>query len=377
MSIIICHNWYRKATPSGENVVVARELNLLKNANVNVYEYMRYNDDLANASFFAKMLTALRMSGSKQLRKIIASDLSKFKNIKILHAHNVMPIISYEVFRAAKTIGLTTIQTLHNYRLLASYKHFYSNSGVRLPNSTAEQLQLQRMVPENRDKYEIFYDRAYKNVWHNNYCDYIDKFICLTQFQKDLCVRYGLPTTKLFVKPNFVSDNGFVSEKTGNYAIFVGRLSHEKGIQSLTTLWRKLAIPLYVVGSGPLQNLLPIAKNIHYFPQMPNEQVIKLIANAKFLVMNSCCYEGFPLTLIEALSCGVPCLVPNIGALPEIIPHGKLGYNFAVNDFDDLAIHAMQLWNNAKQMQKACREEYLAKYTPEQNLQALMAIYKL
>ena len=376
LSVVICHNWYRSRYPSGENIVVNREIELFKKHNIRCQEYMRYNDELEQASIMKKVSTLLEMTGSRRVIDKLKGELEKFEGSKIFHAHNVFPMFSYDVFVAAKELGFTTVQTLHNYRLIASHRHFYTMNGkIRKPANGFEQDQLQKMNPNSRGLLEFFYDRAYKKIWQEGKLNYVDKFICLTEFQRDLLLRFGMPSEKLFVKPNFVSNRGYLSQQEGKYAIFVGRLSYEKGILPLAKLWQRMNIPLYVVGTGPLRIKLPIANNIHYLDQVDNESLIELIMGARFLVMNSVCYEPFGLVLIEALSCGVPCLVPNLGAMPEIITDGIHGYVFESGNMNELAEKAKLLWDNAPEMKQICRKEYENKYTPERNIKLLLDPY--
>lgn len=377
MNIIVCHNWYRSNSPSGENIVVARELELLKKSGIKFHELMRYNDALDASSLLHKLAVTCKVSGSEKLRNQLKKEINRCNAAKLLHAHNVMPLITYEVFRAAKEMGLMTIQTLHNYRLAASYKHFYTTNRTRPPQNRAEEIELHRMNSSRCGFLEFFYERAYRKIWHKNYFEYIDKFICLTNFQREQLIKCGLPREKLYIKPNFLLDKGITNPEDGKYAIFVGRLTSEKGILPLCQLWQKLAIPLYVVGSGPEEQKLPHANNIHYLGQIDNAKIIELIANARFLVMNPMRYETFGLVLIEALSCGIPCLAPNFGAITEIITDGVTGLTFDPEDMHDLANKAQQLWEESKSMQQACRKEYENKYTPEINLRILREIYNI
>src|SRR5581483_9389602 len=63
----------------------------------------------------------------------------------------------------------------------------------------------------------------------------------------------GIPADKLRVKPNFVAPDPQPGAGNGNYAIFAGRLSEEKGLDTLLAAWKQLTgIPLEIVGDGPL-----------------------------------------------------------------------------------------------------------------------------
>ncbi|MDO8954790.1 MAG: glycosyltransferase family 4 protein [Gammaproteobacteria bacterium] len=378
MNVVIAHNYYRSSIPSGENVVVDREVTLLQEAGIDCSLFKKSNDALDKSSLFKKLAVAWRMAGSASHKHELKNELEKFGPAGILHAHNVMPLFGYDLFEAAKELGYQTIQTLHNYQLIACSKGFYSKTGIKEPQNPLEVQALSRVNAQSRGVIDYFYQRAYQKVWRDNKIQSIDKFICLTEFQKKLMIQSGLPENKLFVKPNFLPDNGLFKETApaGGYAIFVGRLAEEKGVLALTEAWKKLSIPLYVVGSGPLGAQLPKATHIHYLGQQSQADLLSLISRSRFLVMNSTWYEPFGLVAIEALSVGVPCLLPKLAALPEFVQEGRTGYCFEAANMTDLAEKAGQLWGQAVNMRADCRADYLARFTPQINLQRLLQIYQ-
>jgi glycosyltransferase involved in cell wall biosynthesis len=329
--------------------------------------FSKSNDELDKASFYKKLQTAWQMAGSSAHKQKLREELARLGSPGILHAHNVLPIFTYDLFEAAKQLGYQTVQTLHHHQLLANK-----------PQNGFKEHELKHLNTQRRGLLGYFYKRAYHKFWQANSIRFIDKFICLTEFQKQLMIRAGFPANKLFVKANFLPDPKLYQENAlaGDYAIFVGRLSEEKGISALTQAWQNLSIPLYVVGSGPLASRLPQSPNIHYLGQKPHAELMQLIAKARFLVMNSTCYETFGLSIIEALSCGVPCLVPNIAALPELVQAGNLGGVFESENMQDMQEKAMELWGRAVNMKANCRAEYLVKYTAKTNLDRLMQIYQ-
>ncbi|MDF2940649.1 MAG: glycosyltransferase [Gammaproteobacteria bacterium] len=367
MKVVIAHNFYRSLVPSGENTVVNRETELLKGSGVECFSLSTSNDKLDQASFVGKLKVAFQMAGSRAHKNKLKIELSQFGNPGILHAHNLMPMFGYDLFEAAKELGYQTVQTLHHYQLIAEK-----------PQNNLDDNEVKRLNTQSRGLLDFFYKKAYRNFWQENKIQFIDKFICLTEFQKQLMLKAGLPSHKLFVKPNFLPDPQLFTDnhQPGDYAIFVGRLSEEKGIVALTQAWQKLSIPLYVVGSGPLASELPKASHIHYLGPKSHDEVMQLIARARFLVMNSTCYETFGLSLIEALACGVPCLVPNRGAFPELIQDAKLGYVFEPENMQDMQEKAVKLWGQAVNMKADCRVEYLDKYSAQINLDRLLSIYQ-
>ncbi len=306
------------------------------------------------------------------------SDALRAIACDVVHAHNVFPMIGYDVFAAAKDLGRPTIQTLHNYRLIATDRHLIGRDGARRPKDDSERrhhlAMLSRVKPGFMD--EWLYTRAIASAWRRGIVtSKIDAFVCLTRWQRDLFIQNGLPSERLVVKPNFLDHRGPISMERGEYALYVGRLSKEKGADILAQAWKTVGVPLVVAGSGPLEKEMRLAGADMRGPQSM-EAILKLMSGARFLVMNSIWHEPFGLVIIEAFASGTPCLVPNIGGLPEIVREGITGRIFRAGEVTSLVSTARQLWDEAPGMRKACRAEFEAKYTPEPNLGMLKRIYE-
>lgn len=84
--------------------------------------------------------------------------------------------------------------------------------------------------------------------------DLVDRYIALTDFARRKFLEAGLPPEKVVVKPNFVHPDPGPGEGRGGYALFVGRLSPEKGVGTLLKAWKRLGgkVPLKIVGDGPI-----------------------------------------------------------------------------------------------------------------------------
>ncbi|MEO1297826.1 MAG: glycosyltransferase family 4 protein, partial [Cyanobacteria bacterium J06636_16] len=215
--------------------------------------------------------------------------------------------------------------------------------------------------------------------------DQVDIFIALTEFSRAKLIEGGLPEHKVIVKPNFLDRDPGVGDGSGGYALFVGRLSPEKGIDTLITTWREhqIAPPLKIVGDGPLaEQVLQAAKsvaNIEYLGRQPLEAVYDLLGAASFLIFPSQWYEGLPRTIVEAFAKGTPVVASQIGATTELIEHGRTGLLFEAGNRQDLAQKidwAMAHPEKIVKMRREARAEFEAKYTSERNYQILMDIYK-
>ena len=187
------------------------------------------------------------------------------------------------------------------------------------------------------------------------------------------------------VKANFLHDplqgSPRSNSETPGFALFVGRLSEEKGIKVLLQAWSTLddQTLLKVAGAGPLEALLQGKNNVSALGRQNADEIGRLMQQAAFLVLPSECYEGFPLVLVEAFAHGLPILASKLGSMADIIKNGETGLLFAPGDADDLAGKAKWLLENPQQAQKLgenARRTFLAKYTAEQNYTELMAIYE-
>jgi glycosyltransferase involved in cell wall biosynthesis len=167
----------------------------------------------------------------------------------------------------------------------------------------------------------------------------------------------------------------------------VGRLAPEKGVRTLMAAWQRLGsrIPLEIVGDGPLRAELEARvgqrglSGVAFHGHLTPDHLTPVMKHARFLVLPSECYEGFPMTIAEAFACGVPVIASRLGAMQEIVEDGRTGLHFTPGDADDLAAKVEWAWTHPDEMQvmgRAARAEYEAKYTAERNYQMLMQIYE-
>lgn len=189
------------------------------------------------------------------------------------------------------------------------------------------------------------------------------------------------------MKPNFVVCDPGAQRETGEYALYVGRLSEEKGPQVLLKAWAQLGVnvPLKIAGDGPLRDDLGREigasglSGVELLGQVRSEEIAGLLHGACFLVLPSVCYENFPLTIAEAFAYSVPVIASRLGSMAEIVADGKTGLHFSAGDGDDLAAKVEWAWSHPEAMREmglAARQEYEAKYTADENYKMLMEIYE-
>ncbi|HEY6400358.1 MAG TPA: glycosyltransferase family 4 protein, partial [Blastocatellia bacterium] len=214
----------------------------------------------------------------------------------------------------------------------------------------------------------------------------VDVYITLTDFAKAKFIEGGLPAEKIVVKPNFLRDDPGTGKGEGKYALYVGRLSAEKGLDTMIAAWKELGqiARLKIVGAGDLAGRVTEAarKNpaIEYLGAKCGAEVAELMKRASFLIFPSRWYEMLPMTIIEAYASGTPVIASNLGSMNSLIEHGKTGLHFRPGDVVDLIRQVKWAVSHPEEleaMRGAARAEFEAKYTAERNYEALMSVYNM
>jgi glycosyltransferase involved in cell wall biosynthesis len=222
-----------------------------------------------------------------------------------------------------------------------------------------------------------------RGTWH----DSVSGFIVLTQFARDKFIECGLPAEKIYVKPNFVYPDPGQRSTPGNYALFAGRLSPEKGVSNLLAAWERLRspMPLMIVGDGSLRADLEAEaekkslQQVTFRGRLGTSETRTAMKQAAFLIVPSLWYETFSLNIAEAFACGVPVICSRLGAMQENVTDHRTGLHFNAGDAEDLAVkvewartHPFELAT----MGREARHEYERRFSSEVNYSRLMEIYE-
>jgi glycosyltransferase involved in cell wall biosynthesis len=214
--------------------------------------------------------------------------------------------------------------------------------------------------------------------------DDVSTFIAVSAFQRELLIRGGLKTAQIVVKQNFVGDADKPGNGSGEYALFVGRLTPEKGIRTVLTAWERSnpAIPLKIIGDGPLASEVSrraaCLSQAEFLGRRSAHEVRAAMAHARFLIFSSESYEPCAMTLLEALSQGTPVLAANLESIAEFVKDGETGLCFTPGDAEDLAAKAALIGADVSKynaMRQECRRTYEERYTEELNYKMLTDIY--
>jgi len=379
MKILLIHNSYKQK--GGEDAVFKNEFNLLKSLGFKVDKLLFSNLCIKSAK--DQILTGIYSIYNYKSAKLLEDRIKTFKP-DIIHIHNWFPLASPSIILTAKKQNIPVVMTLHNFRLICPNALLFRNGKI------CEKC-IDKFFP-----YPAIFNKCYRNSYlqtlsvslvtftHKVFQTWqkIDKFIALTEFQKNkfLSSSLKIPKEKISVKPNFTKDFGMGFNKRENFFLYVGRLSEEKGIDTLLEAFKNTQFVIKIIGDGNLKHFIlkhsQKYKNIIFLGYKNKNEVIQYMKKAKALIFPSKCYEGFPTVLVEALSVGTPVITSNIGSQAEIIKDGYNGLHFKVNNELDLRSKLVKfLSSKNKKFYENARKEYLDKYTPEKNIQILTKIY--
>jgi glycosyltransferase involved in cell wall biosynthesis len=382
LKILLLHNAYQQM--GGEDVVARRERGLLAAHGHDVRLYVESNHVVR--SMWDRIRTALQAPYSIAARARVAAEIQRVRP-DIVHVHNFFPLLSPSVYDACRAARRPIVQTLHNYRLVCSNGFFLRGGGVCEDCLATPWLGVLHAC--YRGSHGASGTIAAMLALHRalgTWTTKVDVYIAPTEFARQMFIRGGFPAEKIVVKPHFVDPDPGPAEESGRYALFVGRLSEEKGVRTLLAAWPRLAerIPLKIVGDGPLAPHVDRATRsspgVEWLREQPGDRVLALMKGARALVFPSRSYETFGMVIAEAYAVGLPVIAAGVGPTTSLVAHGRTGLLFRRDDPDDLAVKVTWLWARPEEraaMSRAARREFECRYTAAHNYRALMHIYAL
>ena len=378
--ILQVHNSYRQR--GGEDEVVGAEAELLRMHGHPVELFAATNQSIGNP-----LAVLGQVIWNQSSYRSLRSTIERFRPA-VVHVHNTFPVISPAALYAATAEKVPVVHTLHNYRLLCPAATFYRDGHVCedcVLTHTLLPSVLHSCYRESRATTAVAAVTLRAHRIARSWKREVAAYIALTEFARSKFIESGSAPDRIHVKPNFIGTDPGVGTGEGNYALYVGRLTEEKGIRTLLEAWRRVDAKhsLEIIGEGPLAALVQEATNrlpnLKLHGWMTKAEVLGKMQRAAMLVMPSEWYEGFPVTLVEAFATGLPAVVSRLGSLASLVRHGETGLQFSPGDAAQLADSMRSLFDNPDllaRMRSRGREEYQKKYTADANYIALSNVYR-
>lgn len=371
MKVLIVHTRYRQR--GGEDAMVDAQVALLRDEGATVVEVGFDNATFAEAGALATAArTVWHRAAAARVREAVARERPD-----VVHVHNTFPGASPAVFRAAA--GAPVVHTLHNYRW------------------TCVAATLRRA---GRPCEDCVGTHPWRGAWHGCYdgrraasavvagtlalhrarrtFDAVDRFVAPSRFVAQTLGRGAVPSERMRVVANFVPDRGPPAAPPGDGApaLFVGRLSEEKGVRLLAEAWRRGDLPpLEVVGDGPDAAVFEGVPGVTLLGALSPEAVRARFDAARLVVVPSVWHEPFGLVVAEAFAAGRPVVATRMGALPELVDEGRTGWLTAPEP-EPLADAVRAAWAEAPARAEDARATFEARFTGAVHAAAIRGVYR-
>lgn len=368
MKILIIHNNYGIHT--GEESVVDHHVSLFQEMGHEVIQYRKTTEGVRGT--WTGNIKGL-LSGfysPRSVREI--KELLRKETPDIAVVHNLYPFISPAVLKHIKKARIPIVMTVHNFRLMCPTGLFMQDYRPCERCLGGKEWNCVRYNCEGQLMKSVGY--AGRN-WYarvtKSYINNVDKYACITKFQIQKLTEAGFDKNKMVHIPNFLSEEAREAHEAmpdGDYVAISGRLSKEKGIDLALRVARETPEIRYKF-AGTLreeETRREFPPNCILTGHLSKDELSAFYRDARFLMNMSRCYEGFPMTILEAASYGKPTIGPGHAGFLEIIDDEETGLHFEPGNTADLKAKVTRLWNapdRCRTMGKEARRKYRKQYT--------------
>lgn len=381
VKVVIAHNRYRSAQPSGENRIVDSEIEQLRAAGVEVLPLLRSSDEIGALPAASKLLLPMSPVWNPGAQRDLAGLLRAHRP-DVLHLHNPYPLLSPWVIRTAHRCGVPVVHTVHNYRQICA-SGIYFRAGAVCHDCRDRRIGLpairHRCYRGSAGQSAVMAATlaAHRSTWRS-----VDRFLALTTAIAGHLRGYGIPADRIVVKPNAIADPG-PPPPPGDGFLFLGRLAPEKGLSLLLDAWRRhpdgTLGALRVAGDGPQRPLAEQAAasrgDVLYLGPLDSAGVRVAIHQSAVVVAVPTWHDVLPTVVIEALAAGRPVLGTELGGIPYLVGEGAAGW-LVPPDADALASALPTARAEAATLAAAARSRYEKTFHPDVVTRQLLDVYR-
>jgi glycosyltransferase involved in cell wall biosynthesis len=376
LRILILHSRYLSGDASGENRVVEDEYRLLKEGGHDVRLWQPSPTDVRGINLLKTSAGAIWSHSA--VRRVV--HMAREHRSDVVHIHNLIPALSPAAIRGVAAEGIPVVITLHNYRYMCLPSTFLRDD--RICEDCLGH------VP-----WRGIYHRCYRGsalasgvmaasfTLHGKIGTFtkVARFFAVSSFVREKYIEAGFPPESIAIKPNFAWP-AEVREGAGDYFLFAGRLSAEKGIETLVRAWDRSLGRLVIVGDGPQADMLKRtgADGVEFRGLVEGSEMPHLLRRARALLLPSIWYEAQPRIILEAYAAGVPVIASEIGGLAELVTDGVTGFTVPVQDGNawTSAIGRLRDERMTLNLGANALESWRTHYSPDHGLRNLEEAYK-
>ena len=398
MKILLVNKFFFRN--GGSEVVLFQERDYLRSAQVEVIDFAmrdsrnypsnysdyfvsnRSYDSGARGPTESRIRTALNLVHSTEAVKKVGALIDDTQP-DLVHCHNIYHQLTPSIIGAAKRRGVPVILTLHDYKPVCPVYLRLRNGKVcsECLDDGFSRVVVNRCADGSLSKSVLLYGEAVVQRLLRNY-EKLDAVIAPSKFMRDSVAPRRFPIDRVSVIYNGIDTKAIAaSNEDRHYALYVGRLSPEKGIFTLLEAHSALSdrMEIRIAGTGPLEDDIrtrfPTAQLLGHLSGIALAETIR---NASVVVVPSNWYENCPMSILEAMAYGKPVIGSDIGGIPELVLHGETGLLFPPGDHVSLRSRLLELMENSEMRHRfgaAGRKRAEEHFSLERHNAALMQLY--
>jgi glycosyltransferase involved in cell wall biosynthesis len=328
-----------------------------------------------------KVRLALSFVHSREAVRKIAGLIDEVQP-DLMHCHNVYHQMTPSIINVAKSRGIPVVLTLHDSKpVCPTYLRLRAGRPCSLClDGDFRQVLMNRCAGGSIKESALLYAEATIQRWLGSY-EKVDRFLAPSRFMRDSALHRFRSEQVILLYNGVDTDEIEVSTRDEGYVLYLGRLSKEKGVETLLRAHGDAGSwDLVIAGTGPLARDLQMQyRSARFVGQLSGEALKTTIAGASAIVVPSECYENCPMSVLEAMAYGKPVVASRIGGIPELVVDGETGVLFEPGDADELRTHLSRLMSNAPlrvRMGAAGRTRAEREFPIEKHNAGLIDIYR-
>jgi glycosyltransferase involved in cell wall biosynthesis len=384
VKVVVAHNRYREAIPSGENVIVDTEIAQLTEAGVEVLPFLRSSDSIGDLPAAQKALLPISPIYGRAAQQDLARLLTEHRP-DVLHLHNPYPLLSPWVVKTAHAHGVPVVQTVHNYRQVCS-SGLYFRDGHNCYECRGKAFGWPAVAHKcYRGSSAQSALMATTLAVHRPTWKSVERFIALTDKVAAHLRDYGIPDDRIVIKPNALPDPG-EPDPLGDGFLYAARLSPEKGLGLLLDAWRRhpdgTLGHLRIAGDGELRPLAERAAaerdDVTYLGVLDRAGMAAARRAASVAVVVPTWEDVLPTVVLEAMAAGRPVLGTEVGGIPYLlgVDEATTAAGWAVKPDPDALAAALPIARaDAAAVAPAARDRYVRAFHPDVVTQQLIDVY--
>jgi glycosyltransferase involved in cell wall biosynthesis len=389
MRILLVHNRYRSAAPSGENRVVDQEGEALAALGHEVIRFERNSDEIESWSKAQKALLPARVIWSRETHHDLKATLHE-RRPDVVHVHNTFPLLSAAVLYACRDALVPVVATIHNYKLACANGEFFRRGTVC--HDCTHGLSARAVLhgcyrgSHTATASVVLAASVHRQAWRS----LVSAYVFISASQRDLLRGFGLAPDRVFIRHNLIPRHSTQRLARTPTVIYAGRLDEAKGMRLLMAGWdcyrrksAELGLRLVIAGGGPLEREVAswasARPSVEMVGQVGSGQCAELISRARAVLLPSAWEETFGLVAVEAMAVGVPAIAAAHGSFVDLITPGVDGVLFRPGDPAALALALADVEAHPERYETygdQARKTYEQRFDPQHNLEQLLEIYR-